>query len=181
MRFASNHEDRFEGVAWEKGQHGLPVIQGALSVLECHPYAQYDGGDHTIFVGKVKAIHNAEEDLAPLSYFAGKVNALRHLNVPPHLHLVFVWVGHAQIAVLDPLACAPSLVCNYTNQRRCSCPYSGMLPGYVEGVWSHDDITHIDLGRLAAFAGAHFIQDEVTAINPENKSGLLCSSSPDIL
>ena len=76
MRFASNHEDRFEGVSWEKGQHGLPVIQGALSVLECHPYAQYDGGDHTIFVGEVKAIHNAEEDLAPLSYFAGKVNAL---------------------------------------------------------------------------------------------------------
>ena len=87
--------------------------------------------------------------------------------VPPHLHLVCVGGGHAQIAVLKSFGMRPIPGLQITLISDVAlAPYSGMLPGYVEGVWSHDDM-HIDLARLAAFAGAHFIQDEVTAINPE--------------
>ena len=55
--------------------------------------------------------------------------------------LVLVGGGHAQIAVLKAFAMKPlpglrlTLV---TNSSRT--PYSGMLPGYVEGLWQEDYI-----------------------------------------
>ena len=75
-RFASDVEDRFETISWQSGVTGLPIINDCLSVLECKSYAQYDGGDHIIFVGEVTAIHNHSDQLKPLSYFSGKVNEI---------------------------------------------------------------------------------------------------------
>ncbi|MFG6280097.1 flavin reductase family protein [Microbacterium sp. 5K110] len=37
---------------WEDG-HRAPRLAGVLSWFECEPWAEYDGGDHTLFVGKV--------------------------------------------------------------------------------------------------------------------------------
>ena len=74
QRFASDHQDRFEGVSWHQGKTGAPVIEGALCVLECASWQQYDGGDHVIHVGEVLAIHNDNKEAKPMSYFAGKVN-----------------------------------------------------------------------------------------------------------
>ena len=75
-RFATDHEDRFATIDWQIGQNGAPVISGCPCVLECRPYAQYDGGDHIIHVGEVMAIHHHETDTPPMSYYAGKVNAI---------------------------------------------------------------------------------------------------------
>ena len=68
--------------------------------------------------------------------------------------LVLVGGGHAQIAVLKAFAMKPLpglRLTIVTNSSRT--PYSGMLPGYVEGVWQDDNL-HIDLRHLAAAAGA---------------------------
>ncbi|MFZ4760085.1 MAG: pyridine nucleotide-disulfide oxidoreductase, partial [Burkholderiaceae bacterium] len=43
-------------------------------------------------------------------------------------------------------------------------PYSGMLPGYVAGHYAFDEV-HIDLGRLAAFAGARMIRATVIGLD----------------
>ena len=48
-------------------------------------------------------------------------------------------------------------------------PYSGMLPGYLEGLYRRDEIT-IDLSHLARFAGARFIPAEVTCLDPAAKT-----------
>ena len=49
-----------------------------------------------------------------------------------------------------------------------SYPYSGMLPGYVEGVWQDEDL-HIDLRHLAAAANARMIVATVTGIDADLK------------
>lgn len=37
---------------WVEGRHA-PRIAGVLAHLECVPWRQYDGGDHTLFLGEV--------------------------------------------------------------------------------------------------------------------------------
>lgn len=48
-------------------------------------------------------------------------------------------------------------------------PYSGMLPGHVAGIYSHEE-SHIDLRRLAEFAGARFIQAKVAGVDLKNQT-----------
>lgn len=54
-RFASKGVDKFAAGGFGMNADGLPVLEGACSVLECSAYARYDGGDHTILVGLVTA------------------------------------------------------------------------------------------------------------------------------
>jgi flavin reductase (DIM6/NTAB) family NADH-FMN oxidoreductase RutF len=42
----------WEGVPTRGGERG-PLIHGALAWLECDVWAEYDVGDHTLFVGRV--------------------------------------------------------------------------------------------------------------------------------
>ncbi|MDP2021774.1 MAG: bifunctional NADH dehydrogenase FAD-containing subunit/selenide, water dikinase SelD, partial [Hydrogenophaga sp.] len=87
--------------------------------------------------------------------------------------LVLVGGGHSHVVVLRMLAMQPepglriTLICTDVDT-----PYSGMLPGYISGHYSFDDV-HIDLGRLAAFAGARFIHGEVTGLDRANQRVLL--------
>ena len=51
-------------------QSGTPVLQNELATLDCSVVNDYDGGDHTIFVGEVKEVVAAEG--TPLLYFRGR-------------------------------------------------------------------------------------------------------------
>jgi selenide,water dikinase len=53
-----------------------------------------------------------------------------------------------------------------------------MLPGYVAGHYTFEEC-HIDLGRLARFAGARLIRDEATGLDTTERS-LLCREHPPI-
>jgi flavin reductase (DIM6/NTAB) family NADH-FMN oxidoreductase RutF len=68
-RFATDHPDRFRGVAHHRTELGLPALDGALAVLECERFAEYDAGDHTIFVGRVVAGTTGKGK--PLIYYRG--------------------------------------------------------------------------------------------------------------
>jgi flavin reductase (DIM6/NTAB) family NADH-FMN oxidoreductase RutF len=63
--------DRFEGVALAHSDHGLPVIDGALACFECSTYAQYEAGDHVVFLGRVER-HRARDGDA-LIFRAGRM------------------------------------------------------------------------------------------------------------
>ncbi len=53
-----------------------------------------------------------------------------------------------------------------------------MLPGYVAGHYSFDEV-HIDLRRLANFAGARFYRDEVIGLDREARK-VLCANRPPV-
>ncbi len=70
-KFAAADNDRFLNCDWQFGAYGQPLIENALASLECRPWAEYDGGDHTIFVGEVMSIKQKKGEAA--AFFNGKL------------------------------------------------------------------------------------------------------------
>jgi flavin reductase (DIM6/NTAB) family NADH-FMN oxidoreductase RutF len=66
-RFASQIENRFEGVEMSLNIDGIPVLSNCLANLECRVKYTADGGDHSIFIGEVDKAVVHEGD--PLIYF----------------------------------------------------------------------------------------------------------------
>ena len=70
-RFASRGEDRFASTPHEIWNTGVPILSNSLASFECARHAIYDGGDHSILVGRVlNARFEPRRD--PLLYFRGK-------------------------------------------------------------------------------------------------------------
>jgi flavin reductase (DIM6/NTAB) family NADH-FMN oxidoreductase RutF len=68
-RFALDQPNRFEGVGYREGRHGLPLLDGALATIECAKHAAVPGGDHTVFIGLVTG--GEVTDRKPLLYYRG--------------------------------------------------------------------------------------------------------------
>lgn len=78
QRFAMSDADRFRDTLWSSWATGVPILDGSLASFECTKYAEYDGGDHLILVGRVIDVRfEAQED--PLLYFRGAYREL-HLE-----------------------------------------------------------------------------------------------------
>jgi flavin reductase (DIM6/NTAB) family NADH-FMN oxidoreductase RutF len=73
--FARHTSEKFSEVKYNLGQFGVPLLADALATLECRVVEHYPGGDHSIFVGQVVAIH-AQSHAQPLLYFRSKYNHL---------------------------------------------------------------------------------------------------------
>jgi len=68
QRFAQRGHDRFQGVAWFPGSTGVPLLNGALSHLECEIRNVFDAGDHVVLLGE--AVRVEFHGGLPLLYFA---------------------------------------------------------------------------------------------------------------
>jgi flavin reductase len=71
MRFAGMRpelENRFAEIEWFTAHTGAPLLSGVLGWLDCEVRQAYDGGDHSIFVGRVMA-SGARTEGWPLLYF----------------------------------------------------------------------------------------------------------------
>ncbi|KXK05285.1 MAG: flavin reductase domain-containing protein [Acidobacteria bacterium OLB17] len=73
-QFAEPLLDKFAGMPLLETPSGLPVIEGALVTLECTLVQPYDGGDHSILVGKIESAEVM--DARPLLYFRGDYRRL---------------------------------------------------------------------------------------------------------
>lgn len=98
----------------------------------------------------------------------------RRLKIDPAAssskRIVLVGGGHTHALVLRDFALHPAagaVVTLISDTDRA--PYSGMVPGYVAGVYGFDDV-HIDLRRLCAAAGASFVLASVTSLDLANRT-----------
>jgi flavin reductase (DIM6/NTAB) family NADH-FMN oxidoreductase RutF len=67
------------GIPFRIGETGTPLIEGTLGWLECEVWREYDGGDHTIFVGRVVDLDLARPDSRPLVFFGGRYRGIADL------------------------------------------------------------------------------------------------------
>lgn len=104
---------------------------------------------------------------------------MRATEQPVLRDIVLIGGGHSHVGVLKRFAMNPvpgvrlTLICRDTHT-----PYSGMLPGYVAGHYTYDDV-HIDLSRLAEYAGARFYRDEAIGID-RDKQRVVCQNRPAV-
>lgn len=81
-QFATKDIDRFADVTCATGHGGLPLLCDYHACFECGTHAQYDGGDHTIFVGRVLRADERPGD--PLLFYRGRfANVLPAPEQPP--------------------------------------------------------------------------------------------------
>jgi len=93
--------------------------------------------------------------------------------------LVLIGGGHSHAIALRALGMNPlpnvrlTLITDVLHT-----PYSGMLPGYLAGLYSFDEC-HIDLQPLAKFAGARLIHDRAIALDLAQNQ-VQCADHPPI-
>jgi selenide,water dikinase len=84
--------------------------------------------------------------------------------------LVLVGGGHAHVQLLKMFAMQPEPGLRLTIVSDVFfAPYSGMLPGYLAGIYSWHDV-HFDLARISAKAGARFISGTAVEVDPLARS-----------
>jgi flavin reductase (DIM6/NTAB) family NADH-FMN oxidoreductase RutF len=67
VRFSQLPEGRFDGVSWNQGLNGSPLIEEALGSIECKTSQIIDAGDHRALIGEVVGATVGEGD--PLVFF----------------------------------------------------------------------------------------------------------------
>ncbi|MCZ8044064.1 MAG: selenide, water dikinase SelD [Beijerinckiaceae bacterium] len=85
--------------------------------------------------------------------------------VPIRHDIVLVGGGHTHVQVMTAFGMRPEPGVRLTLVTdRLTTPYSGMLPGHIAGVYSHDEM-HIDLARLARATRTRLIHAEATGLD----------------
>ena len=61
---------KFDSISWVEGKTGCPVLKDCVAYMECAVTADYNPGNHTIFIGEVKdaRVFSEKEPLSTLDY-----------------------------------------------------------------------------------------------------------------
>ena len=68
-RFADETEQRFDGIAYSRGERGVVLLDDALAHLECTILQRLDAGDHTVFIARLDRAEPRHGQ--PLLYYRG--------------------------------------------------------------------------------------------------------------
>jgi 3-hydroxy-9,10-secoandrosta-1,3,5(10)-triene-9,17-dione monooxygenase reductase component len=80
--FARSGVDRFAGLQWVTSPLGSPILPDVSAWIDCELAAEYDGGDHTIVVGRVRALE-AYPERHPLIFYRGRYAPSEHWEAWP--------------------------------------------------------------------------------------------------
>lgn len=69
-QLATRGADKFEGLSWEAGPTGSPILPGVLAWIDCELEQAIEAGDHWIALGRVVAL-GAEGEHLPLIFYRG--------------------------------------------------------------------------------------------------------------
>jgi flavin reductase (DIM6/NTAB) family NADH-FMN oxidoreductase RutF len=78
-RFANpaiDSEERFRDLSFRVSENGIPILAGNLGHLECRVLNQFEGGDHTIFIGQVEN-GDFSEGKQPLLFYESRYSYIR--------------------------------------------------------------------------------------------------------
>ena len=70
VHFAAARRDRFEGVAWDAGLGGAPLLANCVAQFECAVASQIESGDHVLFIGRVARFRHDDQDA--LMFYRGR-------------------------------------------------------------------------------------------------------------
>ena len=70
VHFATPRKDRFEGVAFEAGLGGAPLLASCVAHFECAVASQIESGDHVLFIGRVTRFRHDDQDA--LMFYRGR-------------------------------------------------------------------------------------------------------------
>ncbi len=73
-RFGSSGGDKFAGVPWTPSPRGAPVLDGALTWVDCAVEAVHEAGDHYLVTGRVTGL-GATRAGRPLLFYRGRYAA----------------------------------------------------------------------------------------------------------
>lgn len=87
-RFAGSAADRFAGLAWRPGRHGMPVLHAdSLSWAECRVEQEMVSGDHVVVIALVESGVPPPAGSRPLMYFRHRFTTWAgHVDDPRALH-----------------------------------------------------------------------------------------------
>ncbi|MEM9448027.1 MAG: selenide, water dikinase SelD [Cyanobacteria bacterium P01_E01_bin.6] len=113
---------------------------------------------------------------------SGTDDSLKYMNVSPipvTQTLVLIGGGHSHAIALKKWAMNPItgvrliLITDVVHT-----PYSGMLPGYVAGLYTYDQC-HIDLRPLCQFGQVQLVRDRAIGLDLQNNT-VICQNHPPV-
>lgn len=80
-RLATKAPDKFDGIPWEPGPYGSPVVLDASAWLEAETTDRIQASTHTVLIARVVAVGNSGRP--PLIYGAGRFHRIDPDAPPP--------------------------------------------------------------------------------------------------
>lgn len=137
--FARSKDDKFNGLTHSRGIGDVPILDGVAAHLECVKVAEYPGGDHVVYLGRVERI--AQSGRRPLAFGSGKyMVAYAHDLGPTALRL-----GTSQPADLQAIRIAvatlPSMATRLGEHTLCLAVWGNHGPTAVHWEPSHRPVS----------------------------------------
>ncbi len=78
QKFSIGGEDKFDDVRTALNANGVPILPGCAACFQCRVESCYEGGDHTIVVGRVLEMEKTTK--APLVFYRGDYHRVSKSN-----------------------------------------------------------------------------------------------------